>query len=437
MCCDRMPAKGWGERALRCMGFLGILLLMAPSVTADSGEAISIDVQQADILTILRTISDLSGENIVPGPEVKGEVTVRVMDVSWQDALDVVLRAHGYGWKYDEANIIRVTTIKNLQNEDLEKEASARKREDLLPLITQIIPVNFAKAGEIEQSLEAVLTKRGDVQTDERTNSLIVKDIDQNVQRAVQLVKKLDQITKQVEIVIKLVDVDARVSQELGIEWLASGLNNDNVDATGNASVSAVIGQPIGTFSVGTAGPGGDLEATLQALASENKAEIISNPRITTLDNQEANILVGKKIPLIVSDPSGNPITELTTIGIQMTVTPHVHSNGNVTMELDTEVSDLSSQATVQGGIIIVTSEANTRVMVQSGQTAVIGGLIRKNTAETELGIPLLRDIPLFGHLFKSSSNVEEQRELLIFVTPTIIEVGDLTDASEIPEAVQ
>jgi type IV pilus assembly protein PilQ len=185
--------------------------------------------------------------------------------------------------------------------------------------------------------------------------------------------------------------------------------------------VNAPTGNPIGTFRVGTQGPGGNLDVALEALASENKANIISNPRITTLDNQSARILVGKKIPLIVSDAAGNPITQLTTIGIQMLVTPHVNSNNMITMDLHPEVSDLSSQATVQGGIIIVTSEASTRVMVNDGETAVIGGLIRTNEAEREDGVPLLKDIPLFGNLFKSSNTTRESRELLILVTPRIV----------------
>jgi type IV pilus assembly protein PilQ len=185
--------------------------------------------------------------------------------------------------------------------------------------------------------------------------------------------------------------------------------------------VNAPVGNPIGTFRVGTSGPGGNLDVALEALASKNKAHIISNPRITTLDNQSARILVGKKIPLIVSDAAGNPITQLTTIGIQMTVVPHVNSNNMITMDLHPEVSDLSSQATVQGGIIIVTSEAATRVMVNDGETAVIGGLIRSNEAEREDGVPLLKDIPLFGNLFKSSNTTKESRELLILVTPRIV----------------
>jgi type II secretory pathway component GspD/PulD (secretin) len=179
---------------------------------------------------------------------------------------------------------------------------------------------------------------------------------------------------------------------------------------------------PVGSFSIGKVdGPNGSLEATLTMLEKENKASIISNPRITTLDNMEARILVGKKIPLIVSDEAGNPITQLTTIGIQMTVTPHINADGQITLDLHPEVSDLAAQATVQGGIIIVTSEAKARVMVRNGETAVIGGLIRNNETEYTTGVPFLKSLPLVGRLFRSMSTSIEKRELLIFVTPRIV----------------
>jgi type II secretory pathway component GspD/PulD (secretin) len=156
-------------------------------------------------------------------------------------------------------------------------------------------------------------------------------------------------------------------------------------------------------------------------LETEGKAKIISNPRITTADNKLARIIVGKKVPLVVSDEAGNAITQLTTIGIKLEVTPHINQDGRVTLDLFPEVSDLSQQATVQGGIIIVTSEAETRVIVKDGETAVIGGLIRTNESEVQRGVPILKDIPLLGYLFRSTNTVEEERELLIFVTPKII----------------
>ena len=145
----------------------------------------------------------------------------------------------------------------------------------------------------------------------------------------------------------------------------------------------------------------GTVSAVLTALEQENKANIISNPRITTVNNREARILVGKKIPLIVLDEAGNPVTELTTIGITLRVTPHINDNNRITLDLHPEVSDLSSQATVQGGVIINTSEADTRVMVENGETAVIGGLIRANTSTVERGVPILMDIPAHREAFQ------------------------------------
>jgi type II secretory pathway component GspD/PulD (secretin) len=189
--------------------------------------------------------------------------------------------------------------------------------------------------------------------------------------------------------------------------------------------VDAGIPNPAGTIVAGVRGVNADLDATLQMLERDDKAEIISNPRITTADNKEAKILVGKKIPLVISDEAGNAVTELTTIGVKLTVVPHINQDDRITLDLAPEVSDLSSQATVQGGIVIVTSEASTRVIVGDGETAVIGGLIRTNESTVESGVPWLKDIPLVGDLFKSTNVVSEERELLIFVTPRIIRTDD------------
>jgi type IV pilus assembly protein PilQ len=413
-----VPATGWGQ---------GEALAPSEGKITLAGDKISIDVQSADIRSVLRSLAEYGSRNIIAGPEVKGDVTVRLKDVVWGDALDIILAANGYGWELSPAgDVIRVTTVKNLQTEALERESAARKKEDLLPLETRIYPLNFAKASELSKALRSSLTNRGQIEVDPATNALVVRDIGTVLTEIETMLTTLDLQTKQVEIVARLVDVDATASQELGVIWRGRNLNTEDIDAVGNFDIVAPVGAPIGEFTIGTFGPNGDLEFTLQALARENRANIISNPKITTLDNQEARILVGKKIPLIVSDAAGNPITQLTTIGIQMTVTPHINSDNQITLDLKPEVSDLSSQATVQGGIIIVTSEAHTRVLVADGQTAVIGGLIRTNEVRREDGVPLLKDIPLLGNFFKSSNKTDESRELLIFVTPTIVEGEDV-----------
>jgi type II secretory pathway component GspD/PulD (secretin) len=236
------------------------------------------------------------------------------------------------------------------------------------------------------------------------------------------MIRSLDTRTPQVEIVARLVDVDVTATRQLGIDWSLENL--DIFDGGGHEAIHVTPGQvpnPAGTFHLGLVKNFGSLDATLTALELSNKANIISNPRITTVNNREASVIVGQQIPLIVQDFAGNSVTQLTTIGIKLNVTPHVNVGNKITMDVHPEVSDLSSQATVQGGIIINTTMADTRVMVNDGETAVIGGLIRSVESHTDRGIPVLMDLPILGSLFKSTSTTHAKRELLIFLTPKIL----------------
>lgn len=381
--------------------------------------AIDIDVQNASTSSVLRMFSEFSGRNIVAGPEVNGKITAKLSGVPWLQALDTVLRTNGYGWE-EMGQVIRVSTLEKLNNERLNEEVLERKREEFVPLETSIFRVSYAKADEMKDPLEILLSSRGEIETDERTNALVITDIPNRVARVREMAQILDYKTPQVEINAKLVDVDARTIRNLGIDWSVTGLNkgDGNVDYFVNA---ADVPAPVGVVSGGLSGTDADFSATIEMLERQDKAEIISNPRITTADNKEARIIVGKKIPLVVADESGNAITQLTTIGIKLTVIPHINQDDRITLDLTPEVSDLSAQATVQGGIVIVTSEASTRVIVANGQTAVIGGLIRTNESTVDSGVPVLMDIPVLGNLFKNSNKVKEERELLIFVTPKII----------------
>jgi type II secretory pathway component GspD/PulD (secretin) len=284
--------------------------------------------------------------------------------------------------------------------------------------------MEFANAEEFKATLVEMMTSRGHLQVDARTNALIISDIPNRVELIAQMAKQLDSRTPQVEIVSKIVDIANQDSRNLGIEWSAANLMAGQV--IGGAGVSASTAGAAGGMRVGTVQSWGQLDLMIDALASKKKANVISNPTITTVNNREAKILVGSKIPLIVADEAGNAITQLTTIGIQMRVTPHVNSDNTISLDLHPEISELSSQATVQGGVIINTSEADTRVIVQDGETAIIGGLIRDNQSETKTGIPVLQDIPLVGWLFRNSNISDDKREMIIFVTPRLIN-GDLT----------
>lgn len=394
-------------------------------LSARGGPRVSLDIQGADIYTVLRSISEYSGVNIVMGYDVPTNVSKPVSfhleNVPWGEALEMVLRS-AHLWYRQDGTVIRVDTEKNLREEDLARSNAARQMEDVMPLTTKIVEVVYANAAELKPTVEKSLTRRGVVEVDNRTNSLLVTDIAPRVDAAVDMIKHLDSQTPQIEIVAKLVDVDSRFSRELGVLWGATDLHNNAGDVVGDVSAGAnnVLDPTLGVH-FGLVRSWGTVSAVLAAMEQDNKANIISNPRVTTVNNREARILVGKKIPLIVLDEAGNAVTQLVTIGITLRVTPHINDNNRITLDLHPEVSDLASQATVQGGVIINTSEADTRVMVGNGETAVIGGLIRSNETDIKRGVPILKDIPLLGTLFSDTAKVKEKRELLIFVTPRIL----------------
>jgi type IV pilus assembly protein PilQ len=398
----------------------------------------SLDVTGADLRTVLRAISEFSGRNIVLGTNAKASVSIQLRNVAWQDALKAVLRSSGLDYTEDGA-IIRVDDAARLNAEKVEREQANARTQELVPLETRIIRLNYANAAEMGPPLMPALSKRGSIQIERRTNSLVVTDLPAHVETLARMAQDLDSTTPQIEITAKLVDVDVASVRDLGIKWGVGAESEYFVDNVSGDPIPGLAPNPAngiylsGEHNTPANGPltklnfgifrdWGSLEAQLQTLEEQRKANIISNPRITTVDNREAKIVVGQKIPLITQDVAGNPVSQLQTIGIQLRVMPHLTSDRKIILDLHPEVSDLSTQSTVQGGIIINTSEADTRVMVEDGQTAVIGGLIRTNESMVHRGIPLLKDIPVLGILFSQQSKVRQNRELIIFVTPRLIE---------------
>jgi len=408
----------------------------------------SLDVDGADIRTVCRAIAEFSGRNIVVASETKAQVTVVLRNVGWRDALRTVLRSCGLDYT-EEGGILRVDVAQKIAGEAVERETARAKQEELVPLETRIVKLNYANAKELSTSLQSSISKRGNITVEARTNSIIITDLDDIAGKVEKMAIELDSTTPQIEITAKLVDVDAEALRQVGVDW---GLGRESkffVDALdqpvklplhnpGNDPDQALAGEgktgiadPSHTLTYGIIKSWGGLEAQLQLLEQRRKANIISNPRITTVDNREAKILVGQKIPLIVNDIAGNPVSQLQTIGIQLKVTPHLTQEKQIILDLHPEVSDLSAQSTVQGGVIINTSEADTRVMVDDGQTAVIGGLIRTNQSTVRRGMPILKDMPIIGVLFRSDSNVRQNRELIIFVTPKLLNATAVNEGHE------
>jgi type IV pilus assembly protein PilQ len=384
-----------------------------------SNQPMTIDVQGADIKTVLRSISEFSGVNIVAGADVEGPVVIHLKNVPWKEALDTILKSQGYGWR-DDYGIIRVAPIDQLQEDEVKAVTVDRKKEELQSLVADVVKLNYLNAEEVKKAMNKMVTGRGAVEAEKGTNTVIVTDVPTRAKRIVELIKQMDQRLSQVEIVAKMVDVDHEATRELGVNWAAMNLNFGG-QAIGDVVTGERVLDPFSTVRVGTVQSWGDLSVVLDALEKDNKANIISNPRITTADNQEARIMVGKEIPLIVSDEAGNAITELKKIGVILRCTPHVNTDGTITMDLHPELSDLSSQATVQGGVIITLQEADTRVVVRDGETAVIGGLISESDTRVRNGVPVLKDMPLLGPLFRYQSETKKKRELIIFVTPKLV----------------
>ncbi len=386
------------------------------------GRRITIDVVEADIRTVIRSISDVSGYNIILPEDYEATVTARLRNVGWKDALMAILNTQGLVATLQGSNVLRLAPREEFYSEINVMATNRRERQNLQDLQTEVFVIRYATAEDISEATSTVLSERGQVSIDDRTNSIIVTDIPRKIEEIGRLLPILDSPTAQVMIEAKLVEIDATVSNELGIDWSVGNLNRGDVLTHAGASGLLGVGAPTGTITFGTATNLFDVEATLGFLEQTNRARILSEPRIAIIDNMTGSVLSGKRIPLTLQDEEGNTYIQLYQVGVSLEVTPHINADNNVTLELNPIVSDLSGEATAQNQPIIVTQEANTTLMIDDGATAVIGGIMRSKVSEVEKRIPILGYIPVIGPLlFSYTSTVDDSTELVIFVTPHII----------------
>jgi type IV pilus assembly protein PilQ len=434
----------------------GPITLSRELATAASfkGKKITIDIQDADIINVIRLIGDVSGKNVVIGEDVKGKVTVKLKNVPWDQALDVVLKTKDLG-REDRGGIIRVVPQAKL---DAEREARLKlqdEREKKLPTTVRLIPVNYAIAGQLTPQVKELLSARGKVTFDARTNVIIVEDIRDNLDQAERLVRTLDTQTPQVLIEARMVEGTTTFTRALGIQW-GGGLffsqrgGNptglvfpNNVGLVGGAdNVQSLQGQPtpgvlfppnfavnlpaqnvtsgVG-LNLGSVGNFGFVNARLTAAEASGQAKIISAPRITTLNNTRARITQGTDItvPIVTQ----NQLTVQTVkAALELDVTPHVTADGSILMaiKLTNNVPDFSQQVG-QGVPPVSTKEAETEMLVADGDTAVIGGIYTRNTSENYAQTPFLGSIPILGWLFKNSVEQDTRSEMLVFITPRIV----------------
>lgn len=437
-----------------------------------AGKKIDLDMMDASISDVLRLLAEVSNVNIIASDEVRGTISLRLKNVPWEQAFDIILKAKELD-KSIEGNVIRVAPATKLRQEREALLAAKKAQEKLENLEISYIAVNYGVAADLEPQVKSVLTERGSVTSEKRTNTIIVKDIKQGIEQAKDLVHKLDAIIPQVLIEARIVEASTSFARDLGIQWgvdmksqgtAGRDATTNNVFGattgygvwTGNPSVSTTgAGMGISTTNVtpqtmppalgvtnyavnlpatGTAGTLGALgfifgkagrtplllDLRLSAGESEGRVRTISRPRITTMDNKEAKIEQGESIPFSTTSSSGTATTFIDA-NLSLTVTPHITPDGSVLMKIKASRNSIGTFRTSSGEPSINKKESQTEVLVRDGETTVIGGIIVSDKSETERGIPFLKDIPLLGWLFKSKSVSDSQTELLIFITPTIM----------------
>jgi type IV pilus assembly protein PilQ len=412
-----------------------------------TGKKITLDFKDADIANILRLFAEVSDLNIIASGDVKGTVTIRLVDVPWDQAFDIVLQANNLGAERI-GNVVRIVPLERLSAERKIRAEATRATEEIEPLVTEVIPINYGDVKVIgDAGIKPILSSRGKVVVDERTNTLIVTDIRTNVEKAKLLVRTLDAQTPQVLIQAQVIEANLDFSRDLGIQWGGSfsdtkkGTNISTAGASGGltapgsstGSGDLAVNLPA-TPSSGTAGAiefaianlanTKYLQLRISALESKGEGRIISSPRLTTLDNKEASIEQGLRIPIIKFTIEGTPSTDFVEANLKLTVTPHVTADGYIRMEIDVKKDTPDwTKTDNQGTPSIDKKEVKTEVLVKDGEVVVLGGIyVYEKTGPTIAAIPFFYKIPLLGWLFKKQSITDNKRELLIFIAPNIVQ---------------
>ena len=435
---------------------------------------ISLDVQNADIKSVLRLLSEQGKVSIVSDDDVKGTVTLSIKDVTWEEALDVLLKVKNLE-KIQNGAVITVMTMENLAKQ----QTLERNRRDVEPQATKVISINYASAAGLKENLQEFLKDkdgkpRGSVRVDEHSNSLIIQALPEDIRRIIPIIEKIDKPTNQIQIKANIVETTKDMARSLGIQW--GGVLGRNIGdygmyvtpgGTGGSTVSpgsALSGSY--TPAYGSSGVGGQgfgvnfpasglsdtasatlglifgtiggnlLEVQLSALQKDNKLNILSSPSITTMDNQLAYTENGLKVPYVTTTTSTTGTTrdvKFETVVLRLEITPHVIDGKNMKMKILVSKDEVDTTRVVEGNPFIIKKKTETNLIVQDGETIVISGLTKQTNTIGDTGVPLFKDVPILGWLFKSESKNTGMEEVLIFITPTIMKPSAAAGIQEGP----
>ncbi|HEX4873193.1 MAG TPA: type IV pilus secretin PilQ family protein [Nevskiaceae bacterium] len=425
-----------------------------------TGERISLSFQSVDIRSLLQIIADVAGTNMVVSDSVSGEIAMRLQNVPWDQALDIILRTKGLGLR-QEGNVMLVAPLTELaEREKVELEA-AKQKDELAPLRSELIQVNYAKAADMATLLKAgdssVLSERGRVSIDERTNTLLVLETREKLAEIRSLVARLDIPVKQVLIESRIVIANNDYSKQLGARFGVNAISDNNGDglvsvggsananddrindfldggfpvSVGNLddrfNVSLPASATAGRIALAVLGSDYLVDLELSALQAEGRGEVISSPRVVTANAKQASIKRGVEIPYQEATSSGAASISFKEAVLSLAVTPQITPDDRIILDLSVTNNSVGENVpTNNGGSVpsIDKREVNTQVLVDNGQTVVLGGIYDQENRNTVTKVPLLGDVPLLGALFRNRVTVSNKDELLIFVTPKILREG-------------
>jgi type IV pilus assembly protein PilQ len=433
---------------------------IGPAEKVYTGHPISLDFKDGDLQDIFRLFADISGLNVVVNPGVSGKVTLKLVELPWDQALDLILKTNGLG-KTIDGNVIRIARLSDLQKE----EADMRKLKEEQALAGDTLvwrkSLSYAKAGEMQPTIQKVaLSARGTITLDARTNTMIITDLPVNIEKAKELVADLDRATPQVEIEARIVVTSRNFTRDLGIQWgflnqqtpqfgnttnmsfphsvvlngqgvpgggipanqagvaANSGIGTVgrgyavNLPATGfNSAIGVSLGNILGNFN---------LDAALTALERQGRGRLLSTPKVTTQNNQEAEIKQGVQIP--IQTVANNTVTvQFKDAVLTLKVTPQITEANTVILNIDVQNNTADFANLVNGIPPINTQSAKTNVLVRDGATTVIGGIYQSNETTSQQSTPFLSKLPILGYLFRNRFVNSQNNELLLFITPRII----------------
>jgi type IV pilus assembly protein PilQ len=430
-----------------------------------TGERISLSFQNIDVRALLQIIADVAGTNMVVSDSVSGDIAMRLQNVPWDQALDIILRTKGLGLR-QQGNVMLVAPLQELANRERVELETAKQKSELSPLRSEIIQLNYAKATDMLSLVTpkgnekaSMLSERGRLTVDERTNTMIILETREKIEEIRGLVGRLDIPVRQVLIESRIVIADDDYSKQLGVRFgvstVARNGNSGVVTSSGtNTATNTTVGSflqnggfpvtlgaqadrynvnlpttetPAGSFALAILGADYLVDLELSALQTEGRGEVVSTPRVVTANGKQASVEQGREIPYLESASSGAATISFKKAVLSLLVTPQITPDDRVVMDLAvTNDSQGQNVPTGLGGTApaIDTRRLNTQVLVRSGETVVLGGVFNQESSSDQTKVPLLGDVPLVGRLFRKDEKSSIKRELLIFVTPKVLQEG-------------